>query len=396
MTPIEIAEGLKQRNAVRLSMLKDTKEKFNTIVDRLIDEHLSQNDEFSERTEKQRLQEQIRKRRDERKRKRLAARRTSLNHSQLERDTEQTQNKPTMASISTRFFSIRRQRGVNTCLTRYDLLEQTGEEPEYATPATEGETNARLERSLRSMEIDDGEEVFRNSFATPSPSPRLQPTNLVPTAGQQSVFTTSRSSEQLRPSDSASGAGQRPTSTSEVDDATSQTWLERVSSTIRRKPTIKALQAYKSGGIRSAWACTLPRNWKTRNTTTTKAWVDSAAVVDEPQPTRSMDDMDIDDERRSPLPSHWRGEAESQQNFTRRTSDVVGGDSEVGDWNSPRASGDRDAQEVDEEIDKEFRDWANQHKMLVERYDPLAEATKRLSVLSQTPKNRYSDYFRGS
>ncbi|RYO56312.1 hypothetical protein AA0116_g8483 [Alternaria tenuissima] len=57
MTPIEIAEGLKQRNAVRLSMLKDTKEKFNTIVDRLIDEHLSQSDEFSERTEKQRLGE---------------------------------------------------------------------------------------------------------------------------------------------------------------------------------------------------------------------------------------------------------------------------------------------------------------------------------------------------
>lgn len=119
-------------------------------------------------------------------------------------------------------------------------------------------------------------------------------------------------------------------------------------------------------------------------------------MVDEPQPTRSMDDMDIDDERRSPLPSHWRDEAESQQTFTRRTSDVVGGDSEVGDCNSPRASGDRDAQEVDEEIDKEFRDWANQHKMLVERYDPLAEASKRLSVLSQTPKNRYSDYFRGS
>lgn len=301
-----------------------------------------------------------------------------------------------MASISTRFFSIRRQRGVNTCLTRYDLLEQTGEEPEYATPATEGETNSRLERSLQSMEIDDGEEVFRNPFATPSPSPRLQPTNLVPTAGQQSVFTTSRSSEQLRPSDSASGAGQRPTSTSEVDDATSQTWLERVSSTIRRKPTIKALQAYKSGGIRSAWACTLPRNWKTRNTAATKAWVDSAAVVDEPQPTRSIDDMDIDDERRSPLPSHWRDGAEPQQTFTRRTSEVVGGDSEVGDCNSPRASGDRDAQEVDEEIDKEFRDWANQHKMLVERYDPLAEASKRLSVLSQTPKNRYSDYFRGS
>jgi hypothetical protein len=55
MTPIEIAEGLKQRNAVRLSMLKDTEEKFNTVVDRLIDEHLSQSDEFSERTEKQRL-----------------------------------------------------------------------------------------------------------------------------------------------------------------------------------------------------------------------------------------------------------------------------------------------------------------------------------------------------
>ncbi|RYO56645.1 hypothetical protein AA0116_g8482 [Alternaria tenuissima] len=165
----------------------------------------------------------IRKRRDERKRKRLAARRTSLNHSQLERDTEQTQNKPTIASISTRFFSIRRQRGVNTCLTRYDLLEQTGEEPEYATPATEGETRARLQQSLQSMEIDNGEETLRNPFATPSPSPRLQPANSVPTAGQQDVFTTSRSSEQLRPSDSASDAGQRPTPSSEVDDATSQT-----------------------------------------------------------------------------------------------------------------------------------------------------------------------------
>jgi hypothetical protein len=298
--------------------------------------------------------------------------------------------------MSTRFFSIRRQRGVNTCLTRYDLLEQTGEEPEYATPATEGETRARLQQSLQSMGIDNREEMLRNPFVTPSPSPRLQPTNLVPTAGQQNVSTASRSSEQLRPSNSASDGGQRPTPSSEFDDATSQTWLERVSSTIRRKPNIKALQAYKSGSIRSAWAYTLPRNWKTRNTAATKAWVDSAAVVDEPQPTRSMDDMDIDDERRSPLPSHWRDGAELQQTFTRRTSEVVGGDSEVGDWNSPRASGDRDAQEVDEEIDKEFRDWANQHKMLVERYDPLAEASKRVSILSQTPKNRYSDYFRGS
>ena len=37
MTLSDVAEGLKQRNAIRLNMLKDTKDKLNTIVDELID-----------------------------------------------------------------------------------------------------------------------------------------------------------------------------------------------------------------------------------------------------------------------------------------------------------------------------------------------------------------------
>ncbi|KAG9192805.1 hypothetical protein G6011_11539 [Alternaria panax] len=334
--------------------------------------------------------EWIRKRRDERKRERLAARQTSLNNAHLEHDAQQAHFESAVASGPTRFFSIRRHRGANTRLSIYDLLERTGEEPRYTFPSRGTENGERLEESLQSMEIEDGEEILRNPFATPSPSLQLQLTDSVPIFDRQNLFTTPRSSEQLRPIDSISNVGQRPTPSPEADDAASQTWLERVSSTIHRKPTIKALEAYKTGGIRSAWAYTLPRNWKSRNAAASKAQADNAAAVEEPQSTRSMDDMDIDDERRSPLPTHWRDGVEAQQAFTRRTSGIAGGDSEVGDWNSPRASGDMD------EIDQEFRDWANQYKMLVEQYDSFTDASKRASVLSQNPKNRYSDYFRGS
>jgi hypothetical protein len=55
MTLSEIAEGLKQRNAVRLGMLKDTKKNLNIIVDELIDEHLSQSDQSCGPTKKRRL-----------------------------------------------------------------------------------------------------------------------------------------------------------------------------------------------------------------------------------------------------------------------------------------------------------------------------------------------------
>jgi hypothetical protein len=207
-------------------------------------------------------------------------------------------------------------------------------------------------------------------------------------------FSTPRLSQQILPMDSVSNAGRPQSPTPEADDAAGQNWLERVSSTIRRKPTIKALEAYKTGGIRSAWACTLPRNWKTRNAAAAKALADGAAALDEPKLPRSMDDMDLDDDRRSPLPTHWRERAESRQVLARRTSVNARCDS---DWNSPSESGDCDTQEnAEEEVDQELRDWANQHEVLVEQYDPLAEASKRASVFSERSKRRYSDYTRES
>jgi hypothetical protein len=110
-----------------------------------------------------------------------------------------------------------------------------------------------------------------------------------------------------------------------------------------------------------------------------------------------MDDMDLDDEKRSPLPIHWREGAESRQAFAKRTSGIASCDSELGDWNSPRESGDEDPHgDGGEEVDQEFRDWANQHKMLVEQYDPLADASKRASIFSRRSKQSYSDYFRES
>ncbi|KAB2102563.1 hypothetical protein AG0111_0g8919 [Alternaria gaisen] len=57
MTLSDVAEGLKQRNAIRLNMLKDTKDKLNTIVDELIDEHLSQSGQSGGPTKKRRLDE---------------------------------------------------------------------------------------------------------------------------------------------------------------------------------------------------------------------------------------------------------------------------------------------------------------------------------------------------
>ncbi|CAN9082081.1 unnamed protein product [Alternaria sp. RS040] len=57
MTLSDIAEGLKQRNAVRLNMLKDTKKNLNTIVDELIDEHLNESDQSDGPTKKRRLDE---------------------------------------------------------------------------------------------------------------------------------------------------------------------------------------------------------------------------------------------------------------------------------------------------------------------------------------------------
>ena len=270
-----------------------------------------------------------------------------------------------------RFFSIHRKRGASTSLTRYDLLEQTGEEPEYPNQATEEESGEILESSLPSMDVENGVEIPSDAFATPRPS------------------------QQLLPIDSISNASQPQLPTPEVHNAVGQNWLDRVSSTIRRKPTIK--EAYKSGGIRSAWACTLPRNWKTRNAAAAKALADNATALDKPQLPRSMDDMDLDDEKRSPLPIHWREGAESRQAFAKRTSGIASCDSELGDWNSPRESGDEDGHgDGEEEVDPEFRDWANQYKMLVEQYDPLADASKRASTFSKRSKQSYSDYFRES
>lgn len=270
-----------------------------------------------------------------------------------------------------RLLSIHRKRGASTGLTRYDLLEQTGEEPEYPNQATEEESRVILESSLPSMDVENGEEILSNPFAIP------------------------RLSQQLLPIDSISNASRPQSHTPEVHDAVGQNWLNRVNSTIRRKPTIK--EAYKSGSIRSAWAYTLPRNWKTRNAAAVKALAGNATALDKPQLPRSMDDMDLDDEKRSPLPIHWREGAESRQAFAKRTSGIASCDSELGDWNSPRESGDEDPHgDGGEEVDQEFKDWANQHKMLVEQYDPLADASKRASIFSRRSKQSYSDYFRES
>jgi hypothetical protein len=55
MTLIEIVEGPKQDNAVKLDVLKDMKERLNTMVNGMINEHSDRSSELSELIEKLRL-----------------------------------------------------------------------------------------------------------------------------------------------------------------------------------------------------------------------------------------------------------------------------------------------------------------------------------------------------
>ncbi|RYN83414.1 hypothetical protein AA0117_g1571 [Alternaria alternata] len=57
MTLIEIVEGPKQDNAVKLDVLKDMKERLNTMVNGMINEHSDRSSELSELIEKLRLDE---------------------------------------------------------------------------------------------------------------------------------------------------------------------------------------------------------------------------------------------------------------------------------------------------------------------------------------------------
>jgi hypothetical protein len=206
------------------------------------------------------------------------------------------------------------------------------------------------EHSDREMQQAKGEDVLRNPFATPPPA------------------------------EAASINGLPPTPNPDADDTGGKTWLDQVSGTIHRKPSV--IDAYKNGGIRSTWACTLPRNWKTRNTLAGKAITDTTTHLSISQIHRLNDDY-VRDGTRSPLPNHWREEFNaSQQALVHRISQITVEDSAMGDWIDPDAM----------ERDDEFEDWTYQHKALVEQYNPFTEAEEHASRISMESKRRYTDY----
>jgi hypothetical protein len=190
------------------------------------------------------------------------------------------------------------------------------------------------------------------------------------------------------PTDRAAKTGLHSTPSPDAPDTGIKTWLGRVGGSMRRKPSL--IQAYKTGGIRSAWTCTLPKNWKANNASAAKSITDTVHEFNKSQIRRLNDsdvdfdaDFDADNEKRSPLPHHWREQyTDSQDALVNRRSDVTMRDSEMGDWIDP--------DEVKRE--QEFEDWLLHEKTFVEEWDPLLEAEKRASVFSVQSKRRYSDY----
>ncbi|KAI4711196.1 hypothetical protein J4E89_003761 [Alternaria sp. Ai002NY15] len=282
----------------------------------------------------------IRKRNQERKDKKKAVRQTAQRNEDLQSDTDQTHAEPTTPTFTgpTRFFSLRRKRGVSIGMSTYEQLPN-GVEP------------ALIDHSCHLMQCPSGEELpHRSPSATPPPA------------------------------DAASAPNQ---------NNSPKTWLSRVGGSLRRKPS----------GIRSAFSYTLPRNWKTSNNNnntgvSAKALAETAHEYKKSQ-IRRLDPSDIDaandDGRgRSPLPNHWRSEqssssvSHSRDGVVNRMSDTTNTTmegSEMGDWIDPD----------DETREQEFEDWIVHNRLFVEG-EGLDVASRRVSRVSALSKRRYSDY----
>ncbi|KAI4664685.1 uncharacterized protein J4E79_002983 [Alternaria viburni] len=298
--------------------------------------------------------QQIRKRHQERKDKKKAVRQTAQRNEQLEADTDQAQVEPTTPTPAqhlpftgpTRFFSLRRKRGVSIGMSTYEQLPN-GVEP------------ALIDHSCHLMQRPSGEELpHKSPFVTPPP------------AGADAASTPTQ-------------------------DTSPKTWLSRVGGSLRRKPS----------GIRSAFSYTLPRNWKTNNSNnnnnnknntgiSAKALAETAHEYKKSQIQR-LDPSDIDaandDGRgRSPLPHHWRSEqssssvSHSRDGVVNRMSDTTNTTmegSEMGDWIDPD----------EERREQEFEDWIVHNRLFVEG-EGLDVASRRVSRVSALSKRRYSDY----
>ncbi|KAI4693549.1 uncharacterized protein J4E88_001922, partial [Alternaria novae-zelandiae] len=287
----------------------------------------------------------IRKRHQERKDKKKAVRQTAQRSEQLQSDTNQTPVEPTTPTPThhlpfsgpTRFFSLRRKRGVSIGMSTYEQL------PDGVEPAL-------IDHSCRLMQRPSREELRSSSpFATPPP------------------------------------AGADATSTP-TQDTSPKTWLSRVGGSLRRKPS----------GIRSAFSYTLPRNWKTNNNNTgvsAKALAETAHEYKKSQIQRlnpsDIDAANDDGRGRSPLPHHWREQSSSSVSHSRdgvvnRMSDTTTTTmegSEMGDWIDPD----------EERREQEFEDWIVHNRLFVEG-EGLDEASRRVSRVSAVSKRRYSDY----
>ncbi|KAI4917777.1 hypothetical protein J4E85_009869 [Alternaria conjuncta] len=293
----------------------------------------------------------IRKRHQERKDKKKAVRQTAQRNEQSQSDTAEPHIEPTTPTPAqhlpftgpTRFFSLRRKRGVSIGMSTYEQL------PDGVEPAL-------IDHSCHLMQHPSGEELPRKSpFATPP---------------HADVATTPN------------------------QDTSPKTWLSRVGGSLRRKPS----------GIRSAFSYTLPRNWKTNNNNnnntnntgvSAKALAETAHEYKKSQIQRldpsAIDAANDDGRGRSPLPHHWRSEqssssvSHSRDGVVNRMSDTTTnttmGGSEMGDWIDP-----------DEETrEQEFEDWIVHNRLFVEG-EGLDGASRRVSRVSAVSKRRYSDY----
>ncbi|KAI4930748.1 uncharacterized protein J4E92_004580 [Alternaria infectoria] len=288
----------------------------------------------------------IRKRHQERKDKKKTVRQTVQRNEQLEVDTHQTHVAPTTPTPAqhlpftgpTRFFSLRRKRGVSIGMSTYEQLPN-GVEP------------ALIDHSCHLMQRPSSEELpDKSPFATPPPADATSTPN---------------------------------------QDTSPKTWLSRVGGSLRRKPS----------GIRSAFSYTLPRNWKSNNNNNNSTGVSAQALAEtaheyKKSQIRRLDPSAIDaandDGRgRSPLPHHWREQSSSSVSHSRdgvvnRMSDTTNTTmegSEMGDWIDPD----------EERREQEFEDWIVHNRLFVEG-EGLDLASRRVSRVSALSKRRYSDY----